>query len=171
MRTRLPSRATARGLAIATALVACVAAPALAQRDTSTSAPATAADSGGSLACAARGITIGASASGPGAGSTSPTTARARAGAALDTVITLAIADRTWTRDSVDAGVSLGLGGTAGARRAPWHACAGVSAHLGTVTAHLHEVRGRIHFRADPSALDSIGRASGSTPPAAPPRR
>ena len=91
---------------------------------------------------------------------------------AIDTVITLNITDRTWQRDSVSAGVSLGAAGTAGARRAPWHACAGATVTLGRVTATLHDVHGQIHLKADPAPLDAIGGTarSGTTPPA-PPRR
>jgi hypothetical protein len=88
----------------------------------------------------------------------------------LDTVITLNITDRTWQRDSLSAGVSLGAAGIAGRRRAPWHACAGATVTLGRVTATLHNVHGQIRLRADPAALDAIGGSSGSTPPA-PPRR
>ena len=89
--------------------------------------------------------------------------------AAIDTVITLNISDRTWQHDSVSVGVALGASGTAGARRAAWRTCIGVSALLGHVTASLHNVRGRIHFKVDPAALDSIGRPA--TSPAVPPRR
>lgn len=88
----------------------------------------------------------------------------------IDTVITLDIADRTWQRDSLSAGVSLGVAGTAGARHAPWHACAGATATLQRITATLHDVHGQIHLKADPGALAAIGRTPGSTPPA-PPRR
>jgi hypothetical protein len=89
---------------------------------------------------------------------------------AIDTVITLDIADRSWQRDNLSAGVSLGVAGTAGARRAPWHACAGAAATLGRVSATLHNVHGRIHLKADSGPLAAVGRATGSTPPA-PPRR
>lgn len=89
--------------------------------------------------------------------------------AAIDTVITLNISDHTWQRDSANVGVAIGASGAAGARRAPWRACIGVSAFLGQVTASLHNVHGRIHFKVDPAALDSIGHTSAS--PAAPPRR
>lgn len=88
----------------------------------------------------------------------------------IDTVITLDIADRTWQRDSLSAGVSLGVAGTAGARHAPWHACAGATATLQRITVTLHDVHGQIHLKADPAALAAIGRTPGSTPPA-PPRR
>lgn len=86
----------------------------------------------------------------------------------VDTVITLAIADRTWTRDSLHAGVALGASSMAGARGAPWRACAGATTHLGRVTARLHHVYGTIRLLVSPGALESIGRA---TPPAGPPRR
>lgn len=88
----------------------------------------------------------------------------------IDTVITLNIADRSWQRDSLSAGVSLGVAGTAGARHAPWHACAGATATLQRITVTLHDVHGQIHLKADPGALAAIGRTPGSTPPA-PPRR
>ncbi|HET7189131.1 MAG TPA: hypothetical protein VFI52_13340 [Gemmatimonadaceae bacterium] len=88
----------------------------------------------------------------------------------IDTVITLDIADRSWQRDSLSAGVSLGVAGTAGARHAPWHACAGATATLQRITITLHDVHGQIHLKADPGALAAIGRTPGSTPPA-PPRR
>lgn len=94
-----------------------------------------------------------------------------RTTAVIDTTITLAIADRGWQREQVDAGVALGAAGTAGPGRAPWHACAGASAHLGRVTARLSEVFGTIHLKADPRALDAIGHAARLTPPAGPPRR
>jgi hypothetical protein len=96
--------------------------------------------------------------------------ARSPASGALDTVITLNITDRTWQRDSLSAGVSLGAAGQAGAQRGRWHACAGATATLGRITATLHNVYGRIHLRADAGALDAIGRTTGSTTPA-PPRR
>ena len=89
---------------------------------------------------------------------------------ALDTVVTLDIANRTWQRDALAVGVSLGVAGTAGTRRAPWHACAGATATLGRVTATLRNVHGQIHLRADARALEAIGRSAGTTPPA-PPRR
>jgi hypothetical protein len=88
---------------------------------------------------------------------------------AIDTLITLDIRDRTWQRDAVRVGVAYGATGTAGARRTSWSTCVGVTALLGQVTASLHNVRGQIHFKVDPSALDSIGRIT--RPPAAPPRR
>lgn len=88
----------------------------------------------------------------------------------IDTVITLDIADRSWQRDSLSAGVSLGVAGTAGARHAPWHACAGATTTLQRITATLHDVHGQIHLKADPGALAAIGRTPDTTPPA-PPRR
>jgi len=88
---------------------------------------------------------------------------------ARDTVITLDIGSRTWQRDSVTVGVRLQASGTARAPQATWRATVGVSALLGHVTVDLHDIRGRIHFKVDPSALDSIGRST--TPPAVPPRR
>ena len=99
-----------------------------------------------------------------GATTTSP------ASGVLDTTITLNITDRTWQRDSLSAGVSLGAAGQAGSQRGRWHACAGATATLGRITATLHNVHGQIHLRADAGALDAIGRTTGSTPPA-PPRR
>jgi hypothetical protein len=90
--------------------------------------------------------------------------------AAIDTVITLAIADRSWTRDDVHAGVALGASGPAGGR-APWRACAGATVQLGRVTARLRQVHGTVHLRIDPAALDSVGRASVGPSPAGPPRR
>jgi len=88
---------------------------------------------------------------------------------ARDTVITLNIGDRTWQRDSVTVGVALRAAGAAGTRPAAWHASVGVNALLSHVTVDMHNIRGRIHFKVDPSALDSIGRTT--TPPAVPPRR
>ena len=95
---------------------------------------------------------------------------RARAFTAIDTIITLNIADRTWQRDSVSVGVAYGASGTAGARSLPWRTCVGVGAMLGHVTTSLHNVRGQIHFKVDPAALDSIGRPV-TSPVAVPPRR
>ena len=92
------------------------------------------------------------------------------AGGVLDTIVTLNITDRSWQRDALSAGVSLGVAGRVGARRSPWHACAGATATLGRITASLHGIHGQIHLRADPGALAAIGRTPGSTPPA-PPRR
>ena len=89
---------------------------------------------------------------------------------AIDTMITLNITDRTWQRDNLAAGVSLGVGGTAGTGRAPWHACAGANVTFGRVTANLHNVHGQIHLKADPGPLSAIGGSTGSPPPA-PPRR
>ncbi len=101
---------------------------------------------------------------------TSIATPRASAFTAIDTLITLNIGDRTWQRDSVAVGVAYGASGTAGARRLPWRTCVGVGAMLGHVTASLHNVRGQIHFKVDPAALDSIGRPA-TSPAAVPPRR
>jgi hypothetical protein len=100
----------------------------------------------------------------------SGTTLRLWAGA-IDTVITLDITDRTWTRDNFSAGVAIGAAGNSGVRRAPWNACAGAGITFGRVTAVLHNVHGQIRFKADPSALRSIGDTTGSPPPASPPRR
>lgn len=123
-----------------------------------------------SLACARSGTTLRLWTGSPDSALRSvPRADRTRA--TLDTVITLDITDRSWTRDSVAAGVALGSGGTVGVRRAPWHACVGASVLLGRVTASLHNIHGQIRFRADPGALRSIGLSSDSTPPTAPPRR
>jgi hypothetical protein len=89
----------------------------------------------------------------------------------IDTLITLDITDRTWTRDNFSAGVAIGAAGTSGAQRAPWNACAGAGITFGRVTAVLHNVHGQIRFKADPGPLQSIGDSSGSPPPARPPRR
>ena len=88
---------------------------------------------------------------------------------AIDTLITLDIRDRTWQRDAVRVGVAYGASGVTGTRRPSWSTCVGVTTLLGHVTASLHNVRGRIHFKVDPAALDSIGRTT--LPPAVPPRR
>jgi len=88
---------------------------------------------------------------------------------ARDSIITLNIGDRSWQRDSVTVGVALRASGASGTQRAAWHANVGVNALLGHVTVDLHNIRGRILFRVDPSVLDSIGRTT--TPPAVPPRR
>ncbi|MDB4885999.1 MAG: hypothetical protein JWN79_1437 [Gemmatimonadetes bacterium] len=154
-------------MTIALATTVFLATDARAQRDPVT----TRADSGGHrLACAESGTTL--RAWGPGTAGAGPA---ASPRASLDTTIVLAIADRSWTRSDVDAGVALGVSGTAGAHASPWRACAGVSAHLGTVTARLHQVHGTIRLHADPGALRSIARAPGdslrTTPPAVPPRR
>jgi hypothetical protein len=101
---------------------------------------------------------------------TSITTPRVGTSAAIDTLIILDIGDRTWQRDSVNVGVALGASGTAGTRRLLWRTCVGVGAMLGHVTATLHNVRGQIHLKVDPSALDSIGRPA-TSPAAVPPRR
>jgi hypothetical protein len=82
----------------------------------------------------------------------------------FDRVITLAIDDRTWQRDTVQAGVALGASGVAGTRRAPWHACVGASVSLGRVTATLHNVHGLIRIHADLRALEAIGNARGRIP-------
>jgi hypothetical protein len=136
------------------------------RRDTS----AARADTGsvGSLACPRGGVLANAWVSGVRIGAGTVTTPRT--GGVLDTVITLNITDRTWQRDSLSAGVSLGAAGQAGSQRGRWHACAGATATLGRITATLHNVHGQIHLRADAAALDAIGRTTGSTPPA-PPRR
>ena len=172
MSARHLSRPRRRALATALGLLAGVGAAASAQRPDST--VATHADSGDArLVCASSGLTARAWSG------AADTVAVARVGQALtdlrrgpiDTTFVLSIADRGWQRDNVDAGVALGGAGTAGAANAPWRACAGASVHLGRVTARLHDVMGSIHFRADLSALDSIGRTRSSTPPAGPPRR
>jgi hypothetical protein len=165
---------TIASVASIAALVVCLTHRASAQRPDSTARAAT--DTArGSLACAPSGTTARVWVGG------ADTTRRAPTGnrptdatrSAIDTVITLDITDRTWTRDSVTAGVAIGAAGTAGARRSPWLACVGASVGLERVTATLRNVHGQIHFRADPSVLERIGLMSGSTPtpPAGPPRR
>jgi hypothetical protein len=128
-------------------IVATAGRPLVAQSDSTSS----------SLACASRGagarVSIGAGAT-------------ARSSSVLDTTIVLRIADRTWTRDSVDAGVALGAAGMAGARSAPWNVCTGATVSLGRVTASLHGVYGQIHLRIDPSALSAL-----ANPTAAPTRK
>ena len=94
-----------------------------------------------------------------------------RVSAQRDTTYVLAIADRQWSRDSLTAGVELAAGGTAGRQDAAWRARIGASVSLGRVTASLHGVYGRIHLATDPTALQSLERASGVVPPAVPPRR
>ena len=89
-----------------------------------------------------------------------------RVSSAMDTTVVLRIDDRTWTRDSLAAGVAFGASGTVGARSAPWRVCTGASANLGRVSASLHGVYGQIHLRIDPSALRALGN-----PTAAPARR
>jgi hypothetical protein len=157
-----------RPLCLAALLLTATAMPAAAQQPRT--GLAARGDSGSALACPREGTT--ARLADRAAGDSDAAGARS-AGAPrgiIDTVVTLDITDRTWQRDSLSAGVSLGMAGTAGARRAPWHACAGATATLGRITATLHNVHGRIHLRADPTALEAIGRAAG-TPPPAPPRR
>ena len=109
------------------------------------------------LACASHesGVRISA-----GAGTTS------RNVVALDTTVVLDIADRTWTRDSLNAGLAFGAAGTTGAQSAPWRICTGASASLGRVTASLQGVHGLIHLRIDPSALRAL-----VNPTAAPTRK
>lgn len=85
----------------------------------------------------------------------------------LDTTITLRIANETWTRDSLRAGVALGAAGSAAAgSAASWQACAGAAVLLGRVTATLRGVYGQIHLRFDGRALDSLGH--GDTGPRQP---
>jgi hypothetical protein len=120
------------------------------------------------LTCPRGGVQASAWVSGVRVGTGAAATTPARG--VLDTVITLNITDRTWQRDSLSAGVSLGAAGQAGSQRGRWHACAGATTTLGRITATLHNVHGQIHLRADAGALDAIGRTAGTTPPA-PPRR
>ena len=147
------------------------AAPAMAQRRDSTASVRTD-TSARSLSCPRTGTQLrlwtGATPDSTGRPTAAPGTDIERG--PIDTVITLDIADRSWQRDSLSAGVSLGVAGTAGARHAPWHACAGATATLQRITVTLHDVHGQIHLKADPGALAAIGRTPGSTPPA-PPRR
>jgi hypothetical protein len=149
-------------------------ASAVASAQRSDSAGVVRVDSGDArLTCASSGLTARAWTGlldAPGATPAAAQPVDARRGS-LDTTFVLAIADRSWQRDNVDAGVALGGAGTAGRANAPWRACAGATVHLGRVAAQLHDVAGRIHLRADLSSLDSIGRTRSSTPPAGPPRR
>ena len=146
--------------------------PATAQRTDTTTAASRADTSTNTLGCPGEGamLRFRTSARGDSAPRAAQPPARGATRGAIDTVITLNITDRTWQRDSLSAGVSLGVAGTAGTRGLPWHACAGATATLGRITATLHNVHGRIHVKADPGALAEIGRTSGTTPPA-PPRR
>jgi hypothetical protein len=162
-------RASRRALATVFGIVVGASAAASAQRPDSSGARR--ADSGDArLTCAASGLTARAwtgLADAPGVARAAPD---ARGGS-LDTTIVLSIADRSWQRDNVDAGVALGGAGTAGRANGSWRTCAGATVHLGRVTARLRNVAGSIHLRADLNALDSIGRTRSSTPPAGPPRR
>lgn len=161
-------------VALVVAMVTFAAIPAVAQRTDSTAATDRDAPTDNSLSCPRAGSMARVWAGVPGdsavreSGSPPPRAYRARG--VVDTVITIDIADRTWRRDTLAAGVALGMAGTAGGRQAPWHACAGATATLERITATLHNVHGKIHLRADPRALDAIGRMAGSTLPA-PPRR
>jgi hypothetical protein len=156
------------------AVLLCAAVPLSAQRSDSL-ATRIADTTDARLACAAYGVTSRAWSGAPDAVPAPPpgpaTVRPDRADSALDTTIRLAISDRTWQRDDVNAGVALGAAGTAGRQSLPWSACAGASVHLGSVTAYLHNVSGLIHIRADLGALRPLQRAPGSTPPAVPPRR
>jgi hypothetical protein len=158
----------------AAVLLAVAAASARAQRtDSATRAPQT--DTTGMLSCGRAGALVrlwtatGADSMGRAQADSRPNALLGRG--PIDTVVTLNIADRAWQRDSLSAGVALGVAGSAGARRAPWHACAGATATFGRITATLHNVHGQIHLKADPGALDSIGGTTGRTTPPAPPRR
>jgi hypothetical protein len=143
---------------------------AAAQRPDSTRASG--ADSATSaLVCTRSGTTLRLWAGGADSGHAAIAAPDNRVRGAIDTVITLNITDRTWTRDNFSAGVAIGAAGNSGARRAPWNACAGAGITFGRVTAVLHNVHGQIRFKADPSALRTIGDTSGSLPPASPPRR
>lgn len=157
--------------ALMAAAVVLVTTPARAQRGDSTSSNR-ADTSARSLACPRTGSVLrlwtGAAPDSAGRPTAAPRVGSERG--PIDTVITLDIADRSWQRDSLSAGVSLGVAGTAGARHAPWHACAGATATLQRITATLHDVHGQIHLKADPGALAAIGRTPDNTPPA-PPRR
>jgi hypothetical protein len=164
---------SARGMWLSAAVLVVLGAGSVrAQRPDST---APRADTAGTLSCA-RGavlrLSAGTTADSAGRAPAATSGANALAGrGAIDTVITLNIADRSWQRDNVSAGVALGVGGSAGARRAAWHACAGATATFGRITATLHNVHGQIHLKADPGALDAIGATTGRTTPPAPPRR
>jgi hypothetical protein len=143
--------------------------PALAQRPASMAA-AQPADP--RLACASSGSTVRVwnGVVDTAAGAERPTAGVNGQASGIDTTIVLAITDRSWQRDTVDAGVALGRAGTVRSL-GEWNTCAGASVHLGRVTAQLHNVTGRIHLHADMSALDSIGRTRSGIPPAGPPRR
>jgi hypothetical protein len=149
-----------------------IARPAAAQRTDSTATAPRADSSTHALTCSSDGAMLRwwAGANGDSAARSARPTDATRSRRTIDTVITLNITDRTWQRDSLSAGVSLGVAGTAGAQGAPWRACAGVAASFGRITTTLHNVRGEIHLRADPGALAAIGRGTDSTPPV-PPRR
>jgi hypothetical protein len=165
-------RASGRLLGIVLGVLAGAGAVASAQRPDSSLAARQDLDDA-RLTCASSGLTLRAW-TGPGDAPAMTRVAPTPRSGVLDTTIVLSIADRRWQRDNVDAGVALGAAGTAGtagAANRPWHACAGATVHLGGVTAQLHNVAGNIHFRADLSALDSVGRTRSSTPPAGPPRR
>ena len=156
---------TSRMLAMVAILTLSARAAGAQVRDTTTRADSAGV---GRLACPRGGVQSGAWVSGVRVGT--GTASAPRTSGVLDTVITLNITDRTWQRDSLSAGVSLGAAGQAGAQRGRWHACAGATVTLGHITATLHDVHGQIHLRADAGALDAIGRTTSTTPPA-PPRR
>jgi hypothetical protein len=163
---------SARVALTAAAAAMVIAIPATAQRTDTTSAASRADTSTNTLACPDEGamLRLWAGARGDSATRATRPAGRTALRSAIDTVITLNITDRTWQRDSLSAGVSLGVAGTAGTGGLPWHACAGATATLGRIAATLHGVHGQIHLKADPGALAEIGRTSGTTPPA-PPRR
>jgi hypothetical protein len=162
-------RASRRALATTFGLLVGANGAASAQRPDSSVAMR--ADSGDArLTCASSGLTARVwtgLADAPGTAPTAPAMGRG----SLDTTMVLSIADRSWQRENVDAGVALGAAGTAGRANGNWRTCAGATVHLGRVTARLRNVTGSIHLRAHLDALDSIGRTRSSTPPAGPPRR
>lgn len=92
----------------------------------------------------------------------------------LDTVWRFDIAERRWTRPAFFATVGAGWSGaptTHGTTSAPdsaggaraWHACAGVSIGMREPTLVLRGARGRVHLRADVTALSRARRAARDT--------
>ena len=75
----------------------------------------------------------------------------------IDTTLTFNVADRQWSRPSLDAMVAAGASSRASS--APWRACVGITVGMQQPTIALRGVRGQLHLKVD---LTSLARIPGS---------
>ena len=71
----------------------------------------------------------------------------------IDTTLRFDVAERRWTRPSLDAMIAAGASGNASA---PWRACVGLTLAMQQPTIVLRGVRGEMHLKVDLTALSRI---------------
>ena len=71
----------------------------------------------------------------------------------IDTTFRFDVAEKSWTRPSLDAMVAAGASGRT---TPPWHACVGITLAMQQPTIVLRGVRGELHLKVDLTALSRI---------------